>query len=537
MNNISAETLRLFAPDLPLDGSFSGTADLKGPTKNPDIRYAIAGTDLRPKGVTARSFTDTALKASGTVRNSTVTFDGTLSGGKSLQLAANGTVALAGLKEINLKAKGDAELAMFNAVFGGGGQSLAGTVALDGAVTGTLTQPLATGSIKLANGEYRDYARGIRLQKIEADASAQGAVIRVARMTAQAGNGTITGGGMIDLATPGLPVELTFTARNARPLASDLVTATVNGDIKLSGNLNQRLLLSGNVAVLQGEIKIPDKLPSQVAVLDVRRKGQAPPALRPAQSIMALDLTVTAAGRTFVRGRGIDVDLDGSLRITGTVNQPTVLGGLEMRRGTLSIAGRTLSFTSGKVSFDGAGLRNRIDPTLDLAAETNSAGITAKLAITGYASAPRVILSSTPTLAQDEIIARLLFQQSVKQLTPLQLAEIAQAIAALGGVGTGFNPVGALRQSLGLDRLSVGSTPSSTGEQSTPTIDAGKYITRDVYVGATQDLSGRTKAIVEVEIAKNLKAQATVTTGTGTAATGAQAQGGDSIGLSYQYDY
>jgi translocation and assembly module TamB len=132
------------------------------------------------------------------------------------------------------------------------------------------------------------------------------------------------------------------------------------------------------------------------------------------------------------------------------------------------------------------------------------------------------------------------FQQSAKQLTPLQLAQIAQAIASLGGVGSGFDPLGALRRNLKLDRLSIGSTSGgASGSEAQTTVEGGKYVARNVYVGAKQTLSGSTQVQVQVDLTKQLKAQATVSTGTNaTSVTGNSAQdSGSSVGLSYEFEY
>jgi translocation and assembly module TamB len=211
-----------------------------------------------------------------------------------------------------------------------------------------------------------------------------------------------------------------------------------------------------------------------------------------------------------------------------------------MEHGTFSLAGQTLDFTTGKLSFNGTGVRYRLDPTLNFVAQTTSGGVTATLTVGGYASAPKIVLTSSPQLPQDEILAHLLFRQSTKQLSPLQMAQIAQAIAALGGVGGGFNPLGALRKSLGLDRLSVGSTTGgATGSQSQTTLEAGKYVARNVYVGAKQNLSGGTQVQIQLDITKRLKAQATLSTMTNATATKGNAaqDNGSSVGLSYEFEY
>ncbi len=84
----------------------------------------------------------------------------------------------------------------------------------------------------------------------------------------------------------------------------------------------------------------------------------------------------------------------------------------------------------------------------------------ATLAVTGYASAPKITLSSIPILPQDEVLSQLLFNTSTSQLSPFQLARIATALASIAGVNTGGGAggiLGSVRQGLGLDELSIGS--------------------------------------------------------------------------------
>ena len=121
-------------------------------------------------------------------------------------------------------------------------------------------------------------------------------------------------------------------------------------------------------------------------------------------------------------------------------------------------------------------------------------------------------------------------------MTPLQLAQIAQALASLSGISNGFDPVASIRGGLGLDRLAVsGGSGVTTGT----TVEAGKYVSRNIYVGAKQGLSGGTQAQVQIDLTRNLKAEATISAGTSATATqGAGAQDtGSSLGLSYQFEY
>ena len=77
------------------------------------------------------------------------------------------------------------------------------------------------------------------------------------------------------------------------------------------------------------------------------------------------------------------------------------------------------------------------------------------------------------------------------------------------------------------------------GTQDQTTVEAGRYVTRNVYVGEKQNLSGGTQTQVQVDITRRLKAQATLATGASTVTTQGNAlqDNGSSVGLSYQFEY
>jgi translocation and assembly module TamB len=238
-----------------------------------------------------------------------------------------------------------------------------------------------------------------------------------------------------------------------------------------------------------------------------------------------------APQEVLVRGRGLDVELGGTIHIRGTAAQPQPSGSLALRRGTLSVVGQTLTFTDGDIDFTGASMT---DPNIKLIATSSSNNITATVTVSGTASDPKITLSSVPDLPQDEILAQLLFHQGVGTLSAFQVAEIAAGLAQLSGVTSGVgDPLASLRNTLGLDRLTVGS--GSTGS---PTLEAGRYLAPGVYLGAQQSATGNgTQASIQIDIAKGLKV--VTTAGTATAnATGASSSGNAaSVGLTYQFQY
>jgi translocation and assembly module TamB len=432
---------------------------------------------------------------------------------------------------MDLHATGTVELATLNPILAANGREVRGRVTLGAAIAGTPTAPRVAGTLRVADGDVQDFVLGAHLRDIEGVIQANGDSINVTSFTARAGKGTLSASGTVGVAAP-MPVALTLTARNATPLASDRLTAVLNADLSVRGDALGRLEVAGAVRIAQADIRIPDKMPAQVAVLQVRRPGQKPPPAAAAGPVIGLAVTLSAPGRIFVRGRGLNAELAGDLHIGGTSVAPQPNGAFTLVRGQFSLAGTTLDFTQGKVGFDGSG---RLDPTLDFLATSSNGTITANLAITGYASAPKITLSSTPQLPQDEVLSWLLFHQASGSLSPFQLVEIAQALAQISGVEGGAGPLDALRSRLGLDQLSLGTGANGTGTA----VQAGRYVARGVYVGAKQSTSGNgTQATVQVDLAKGLKLEATAgTTQSATGASTTQQDQGTSVGLTYQFQY
>jgi translocation and assembly module TamB len=162
-----------------------------------------------------------------------------------------------------------------------------------------------------------------------------------------------------------------------------------------------------------------------------------------------LDLTVTAPGRIFVHGRGLNAELGGSLRLTGTLANPRPVGAFNLVQGRLQILTTRLDFTRANLTFSGD-----FSPELDFLATTQAGGAQIGVSITGKASDPDFAFTSSPDLPQDEILSRLLFGAPAGQLTAGQALALASAAAQYSGDGDGaFED---LRRSLGLRGLDIG---------------------------------------------------------------------------------
>ncbi|WP_428374398.1 translocation/assembly module TamB domain-containing protein [Lichenicoccus sp.] len=536
--NVTPALAKPFAPSLDATGVIALQARLTGSTARPSGTVTLTARNLHLRTGPGASLPPGTLDARAVLAAGAARIAARLDAGRQIALALDGTAPVSAAGALGLRARGNIDLAVANAVLGAEGRQAGGELALDLGVSGTVQAPRLDGTIRLDHGQIQDFAQGVRLTDIAALIAARGQSISIERFVAHAGDGTLEASGTVGALLPGLPVDLHLTAHHARPLASDLLTAVLDMDITAKGQAQSRLDIAGTVTIDSASINIPNSLPASVATLDVIRPGETPPppASAAGSRVIGLDMAVNSPGQIFVRGHGLDAEMAGRLHVGGTTTAPQVSGGFDMRRGTFSLAGVTLTFTRGRVGFNGAGVTNAIDPSLDFTAESFVDADVAKLNIGGYASAPKITLSSNPPLPQDQVLALILFQQTTTKLSTTQLASLAAALAELSGGGSGGGVLDTVRGTLGLDRLSIGSGGANTSGAS---VEAGKYVAKGVYVGARQATSGSgTQAQVQIDLTRRLKLDTVVGTGgqvTGT--TTPENDPGSSVGLKYQFQY
>ena len=160
-----------------------------------------------------------------------------------------------------------------------------------------------------------------------------GPTLAIERFSAHTPNGgTISANGKVRLdPQAGFPGSIRIDGKRAQLVASGLVTAVADLDLDLAGPLAQRPRIGGRVDVVSLEVAVPDRLPSRLRPVDgikhvnahgpaaarlaAERKARAA-ASRGARAPAfdaALDITVSAPSRVFIRGRGIDAELGGEL--------------------------------------------------------------------------------------------------------------------------------------------------------------------------------------------------------------------------------
>lgn len=494
------------APSLSPDGAITGTVTVKGSPSAPVVGYALdwanaAIAQTRAAGVGAFTVT-----AKGDLRDGRLTLDTRVSGQGGLGLSGGGTLNLGGGRPLAMKFSGKLPFAALNGLLSSQGFVLEGAADADVSVAGTLGAPQITGTVRTAGARLIDVRRNLAVEQLAATVTLEGNRASVTGLTGKlASGGSISGSGTIDILSPGMPADIALSLNKAVYVDGTMVASTADGKLTLKGPLLSAPVLAGRIDLTKTAITIPEKLPTSLSELDIQHRN-APPAVRQqmatitkterhgSQSSIGLDLTVSSPTQIFVRGRGIDAELGGTIAVTGTAQAPNVSGAFELRRGRLSILTKRMEFTSGTITFGGG-----LIPILDMEATTTSGTTTITIKIAGFANDPTVSFSSSPSLPQDEILAQLIFGQSMARLSPLQIAQLADAAAQLAG-GRSTSLFEALRSTLGVDDLDI-----STDETGQAKVSAGKYLNDKTYIELQQGGAGQTKAVINLDIGRGVK--------------------------------
>ena len=533
IRSLPLQIAEIVVPNLGLAGTVNGNASVGGTTANPSGTYRLTVTGLATAQTRQSGLPPLNIDAQGRLADRRASIDARVVLGRAGTLQISGSVPIDPTEEMALRISGRTDLAIANTMLSVSGQRVTGAANLDLSVAGTFSSPRVQGTVTIANGSFVDSLQGVQLNGIAARLSARGQVLAIESLTAQTPNGgSLSARGQVTLdPAAGLPGDIRITGSRAQLVSNETVEASADLNLAISGPLLTRPRASGNINIITMSVSVPDRLPTTLRPLPGTRHVRPTPtaaarlALARRQQSAAtqgrpfradLDLTVTAQNRIFVRGRGINAELGGDLRLQGTTQDPIAIGAFELRRGRFDILGKRLDFVRGRLDFTGD-----LTPSLDFLAETQAGDVTARIGVTGPASRPEFTFSSEPYLPQDEVLSRILFQRPSGGLSAGQALQLAQAVAQLSG-GSGNDAFERLRRSLGVDSLDI-----TVGAGGGPEVGVSRYISDNVRVGvragALPEDSGVT---VDVDLTRRLKAQGEV-----------NAEGGTSIGLGFELEY
>ncbi len=467
---------------------------------------------------------------SGTVKQAgpdwTIDLAGSGPGGSSI--ATRGIIR-AELDAVDLDMTGSIPIGLAN-TFLSPATDIQGTASFDLAMSGVPSLGAISGTISTSNARISAPTLRAAIRNIDASANISQGVANIAATGRFSSGGRITVDGSLGL-TPSYAADLRIGLVNAEFADPPTYTTTANGALTLRGQLLGAARLEGRIELEETEIRLAPTTFAQ-GVPDIKHVNDSSAVMRTrvragleetngdgqragAARSIGLDIVIDAPSRIFIRGRGLDAELGGTLRITGTTTDVIPIGQFNLVRGRLDILGKRLEMREALLQ-----LRGSFDPTFRMVASTETTNATVRIITEGTPQAPSITFESDPDLPDDEILANLLFGRDINSISPLQAAQLASAVATLAGSG-GEGIIGRIRNQFNLDDLDV-----TTDDEGAAALRVGKYLSENIYTDIEVNSEGRSEINLNLDITPNITAKGSV-----------GSDGDTGLGIFFERDY
>ena len=222
-----------------------------------------------------------------------------------------------------------------------------------------------------------------------------------------------SGGGVLDVTgfvgfRNGIFADLTVTTQEVRIRYPKGISSSVDAKLRVLGNLDS-LLISGNVQMMRFGVDSNIDLTS----LAVGGAGVSAP-IDPSSPLnrVHLDIHVTSAPELGFQNSFASLAGDVNLRIRGTVENPSVLGRIDITQGSASFAGTTYQLQQGDIVFSNP---VTIAPEIDLEASARVQNYDIIITLHGPPSKLEISYRSEPPLTQADVLALLALGRTNEQ--------------------------------------------------------------------------------------------------------------------------
>ncbi|MBS0629952.1 MAG: translocation/assembly module TamB [Verrucomicrobia bacterium] len=370
----------------------------------------------------------------------------------------------------------------------------------------TLRDPALQGTFEIQDGLYENYTSGTCLKQIFAKGIADNKMVRLTDLSANDGDkGSLTAYGQLELKPlEHFPFTLTAEVKDFDVLSYDMLSGTCSGEVNLAGN-RLGALLKGDLKVHGATFRIPDQMPAIYPVLPIRfvnppEKVIITKILPSATFPLELDLQIHVPKDGRVEGRGLNAELKGRVHLTGMAKNLKTQGKLQLVSGEYIFSGKVFKLTSGEVIFSDRSIKNAY---ISLSGNCDLPEVNVTVMLEGPLTSPKLSFQSSPQLPTSSLLAQILFNKDISEISAVQALQVAQTIISLSG-NSGPDILEKIRKTLGIDRLTLVTSENDPGKIS---LQIGKYLMRGVLLTLSQGAESRNVS-VEIDLRKGVKFQA-----------------------------
>jgi translocation and assembly module TamB len=390
--------------------SVAGSVTMQGPLRYPR-QWTLSGSlsDLAINVEYAKVHNQDPVRF--TYADQTIHIDPTHLVGEGTDVVGHGSIQLAGSRELDLAADGQADLNLL----GGFDPNLtaSGLMTLHMTVGGTVTDPLPQGSIQIKNGTANYAGLPSGLSEMNGSLAFTRDRISIELLSARTGGGTLDLKGDATNYNHQLNFNLTAVGKDVRLRYPPGVSSTATAELHWVGSLSSSTV-SGDILVTKLAVTPGFDFGSYLE--RSRQSASITPANSPLYNVK-LDVAVRTAPELQMKTAVARLSGDADLRLRGSVARPSVLGRADILEGDATFNGIKFRLERGDITFANP---ITIEPQVNLQAGTHVRNYDIDVTVTGTPDRLAVNYRSEPPLPKSDIIALLALGRTSEESEQLQ---------------------------------------------------------------------------------------------------------------------
>ena len=393
---------KAYMPDVEgLAGSFGGKFEMSGRLKIPSVDHLAGSLDSIQIEFAGLQFKE-ARPLQITLSDQAIEIKDSLLYGPHSSVELTGKIypQEQWKLDLNLSSKVDLEiLSEFDKEITASGVSTARI-----AINGTLEEPALTGGLEITDGFFRHFSFPNSLTEINALVSFSNKNITLQSLQANSSGGTLTAGGSATLKGHGFQTyRFDLYAQKIRVHFPEGLRSTVNAELHLQSQGDASYMV-GDIDVLQGVyVKSFEETPNLFTYARVPTFAGLPGAVA-AKNPVQLNIHIHSDEGLQVKNNFANIESSADLNLIGNLDNPVLVGRLDVRKGTITFRNREYKVTRGSIDFQNP---YRTEAQMTFIAQTRIREYNITLAFNGTFDRIYHQISSDPPLPVDDIYALL----------------------------------------------------------------------------------------------------------------------------------
>jgi translocation and assembly module TamB len=382
-----------------------------------------------------------------------------------------------------------------------------GALLFDGALQaelradGTFAQPNLAGTLTGDRFIVALPNQGLRFTEGSFNAVLHDRMLSLDKLALRGGNGSLSGQGRLALENKTPVMQLALKADKLEVLSRPdrLLILSGSGDVAATG---KKLRITASLTADRGVIELPkDDTPKSSDDVIVQEQSKTA-ASKKLPYALNFDLNLDLGERFFVKGRGLDAQLGGAIKLASVDGAfPSANGSIRVVKGAYSAYGHRLEIERGNLNFQGPA----DNPGLDIIAMRKNQPVEAGVAITGTAQSPRVRLLSNPGVPDSEKLSWLVLGHGLEDASGQDYSAMQAAAGMLLAAGESVTLQQRIAYATGFEDVSL----KGTGELEGTMLALGKRLSTRAYLSYEHGLTGANNLVkINYTLTKRISVQA-----------------------------